>query len=100
MDTDDQASRVLDGNVAAGPLAELFAFDPSLATAVCAGCGRAAPLATYTVYADAPALVLRCPGCSAVVLRFASERGVMRADLSGTRLLVVTLTAPEPRPAT
>ena len=85
---DETPSRRLDGNVAAGPLMELFTVDLTVATAVCAGCGRTAPLATYTAYADAPALVLRCPDCTGVILRFSSRDGTIRLDLTGTRLLV------------
>jgi len=88
---DDTTSRRLDGNAAAGPLLELFTVDLTVATIVCAGCGRSAALATYTTYADAPALVLRCPDCSGVVLRFSSHDGTVRLDLTGTRLLVAQL---------
>lgn len=98
MTTRDEApSRRLDGNAVAGPLAELFTVDLTAATFVCGGCGRSAPLATYTTYADAPALVLRCPGCSGVVLRFSSRDGTVRLDLAGTRLLVAHLPPDQPR---
>ncbi|WP_043497519.1 DUF6510 family protein [Georgenia sp. SUBG003] len=85
---DETTSRRLDGNAAAGPLRDLFTVDLAAATVVCAGCARTAALATYTAYADAPALVLRCPDCSGVVLRFSSADGTVRLDLTGTRLLV------------
>ena len=90
------SSRSLDGNAAAGPLLELFTVDLTVATLVCGGCGRSAPLATYTAYADAPALVLRCPACSGVVLRYSSDRGTIRIDLTGTRLLVAPLPGEQP----
>ena len=85
---DETSSRRLDGNAVAGPLMDLFTVDLTAATFVCGGCGRSAPLATYTTYADAPALVLRCPDCSGVVLRFSARDGTVRLDLTGTRLLV------------
>jgi hypothetical protein len=85
---DETTSRRLDGNAVAGPLMELFTVDLTAATVVCAGCGRSAALATYTTYADAPALVLRCPDCAGVILRFSSRDGTVRLDLTGTRLLV------------
>lgn len=81
--------RRLDGNAAAGPLRELFAVDLSAAECTCAHCGAIGPLAEHEVYADCPALVLRCRHCSGVVLRFSSVAGVLRLDLSGGRLLVV-----------
>jgi hypothetical protein len=88
MHTDDHSpSRRLDGNAAAGPLAELFTVDLSVAVATCAGCGHSSPLAECTAYSDAPALVLRCPGCAGVILRYSSDRGTIRLDLTGARLL-------------
>lgn len=86
MTTDD---RRLDGNAALGPLRELFAVDLAAARLTCAGCAGTVPLAQHDLYADAPALVLRCPGCTAVVLRYAVAGGRVRLDLTGTRLLVL-----------
>ena len=92
-DPDEAADRSLDVNAAAGPLAELFTVDLTLAVATCAGCGNSAPLATHPLYADAPALVVRCPNCAGVVLRYASSGGRLRLDLTGARLLTVTVPA-------
>jgi hypothetical protein len=50
-------------------------------------------LGSHILYADAPALVLRCPTCSEVVLRFASQDGRMVLDLSGARLVTFAPTA-------
>ncbi|HZS19956.1 MAG TPA: DUF6510 family protein [Pseudonocardiaceae bacterium] len=90
-DPDDAVARRLDANAAAGPLAELFTVDLTVAMATCAGCGNTAPLAAHPLYAHAPALVIRCPKCAAVVLRYASGGGRLRLDLRGARLLTVTL---------
>lgn len=79
----------LDGNVLGGPLAELFAADLTVATVVCAHCGDHAPMATFQVYADAPALVVRCPGCTGVVMRCASDRRGVLFEMTGVRLLTV-----------
>ena len=57
----------------------------------CAHCGRTGPLAQYDLYADSPALVLRCVGCAGVVLRYSSAGGRIRLDMSGTRLLALHL---------
>lgn len=89
--TDEPTGRRLDGNAAAGPLAELFAIDLAVAVATCAGCGGRAALAAHLLYADAPALVVRCPSCTGVVLRYAAERGRLRLDMAGVRLLTVTV---------
>lgn len=83
--------RRLDGNAAAGPLRELFALDLVAAACTCAHCGATTALAEYTLYPDAPALVLRCPSCIGVVLRYASTGGRARLDLTGARLLVLDL---------
>lgn len=98
MDEDTQERR-LDGNAAAGPLAELFTVDLAAAVATCASCGSAAPLAAHLLYADAPALVVRCPSCTGVVLRFGSADGWLRLDLTGARLITVDLGAPPDAPA-
>jgi hypothetical protein len=79
--------RTLDGNAAAGPLAELFAIELTTIQSTCASCGRAAPLGAHLLYADAPALVLRCPSCSAVVLRYSTARERLRLDISGVAFL-------------
>ncbi len=84
--------RRLDGNAAAGALRELFALDLVAAACTCAHCGATTALAEHTLYPDAPALVLRCPACTGVVLRYASTDGRVRLDLTGARLLVLDLT--------
>jgi hypothetical protein len=83
-------SRRLDGNAAAGVLREVFALDPTTAVSTCAHCGGPAPLGAHLVYADAPALVLRCPSCLQVVLRCASDAAGLRLEMTGVRLLRVT----------
>ena len=67
----------------------MLAVDPSTAVSTCAHCKNSAPLAEHLVYANAPALVLRCPGCLQVVLRCASDRAGVRLEMSGVRLLAV-----------
>ena len=89
---DSTAERRLDGNALTGALAELFAIDLVPADCTCAHCGRTGPLAQHDLYADSPALVLRCVGCAGVVLRYSSAGGRIRLDMSGTRLLVLHVT--------
>jgi hypothetical protein len=90
-DHDDTMDRTLDGNAAAGPLRRVFAVDMVDALCTCGHCGNTAALATHALYADAPALVLRCPGCEGVVLRYAETDNRARLDLSGARLIVIDL---------
>lgn len=86
-DSTDQRDRRLDGNAAAGVLTEVLAMDPTTAMATCAHCGGRAALGGHLVYADAPALVLRCPTCMQVVLRCASDEAGLRLEMSGVLLL-------------
>ena len=89
----EQGNRRLDGNVAGGVLGEVLAVDPTTAVSTCAHCGNPAPLGEHLVYADAPALVLRCPGCMQVVLRCASDEAGVRLEMTGVRLLSVARSA-------
>jgi hypothetical protein len=88
---DVTAERRLDGNAVTGALAELFAVDLVPAECTCAHCGRTGPLAQNDLYPDSPALVLRCGGCTGVLLRYSSSGGMIRLDLSGARLLVLPI---------
>jgi ribosomal protein S27E len=82
-------ARRLDGNVLGGPLGDLFAPDVTMAAVTCAHCGRVTPLAAHQVYADAPAFVVRCPGCTDVVMRCASDERGVRFEMTGVRMLVI-----------
>ena len=87
--TDEQDGSRLDGNAAAGPLRELFAVDLTRARFTCAGCGTTGPLAEQPLFQRAPALVLRCSGCEAVLLRYSEDGPDLRLDVTGIRLLAV-----------
>ena len=79
-DTDDTldpiAARRLDGNAAAGPLADLFAVDLTEARSHCAACGTTTMLGAHHLETE-------------VVLRFAAQKGRLLLDLRGSQLLVV-----------
>jgi hypothetical protein len=81
----------VDGNELGGPMREVFAVDVTLARARCAACGRTGVVAEARVYARAPGLVARCPGCEEVLLRVV--RGPDRAwlDLRGMSYLEIPL---------
>ena len=98
MTSIDTPDRRLDGNALAGPLLELFTIDLSAAMATCVHCDGTAPLGEQQLYADAPALVLRCRDCTGVLLRYSADShstgiATVRADLSGLRLLVAHVPA-------
>ncbi|MFE6254394.1 DUF6510 family protein [Agromyces sp. NPDC057865] len=57
----------VDGNVLAGPLAEFFAFDVTMATGRCVGCGSVAELARAMVYRSGAGTVVRCSTCDTVL---------------------------------
>jgi hypothetical protein len=79
----------LDGNAAAGLLGEVFTLEATAAVITCAGCGATDAVAAALVYgAGGPGLVVRCPGCSGVLMRFARVRGRLHADLRGVGALV------------
>jgi hypothetical protein len=93
----DRSEDYEDGNVLAGPLAEIFAVDLTAAVARCTGCGLAGPVATLHVFRHAPGLVARCPGCEQVVLRLVRGPDAAWLDLRGTVQLRIPL--PELAPA-
>jgi hypothetical protein len=81
----------LDGNVLAGPLAEVFAMDLTAATTTCVGCGRQAAVAELHVYPGGPGMVARCAGCQAVVARYVRTSTAAYLDLRGTVALAIPL---------
>ena len=81
------SERVLDGNAVAGLLGEVFAAEATTMIARCASCGGEGPVATARVYTQCPGVVMRCPDCAAVVMRFARIRGRLAADFRGVNML-------------
>jgi hypothetical protein len=79
----------LDGNAVAGLLDEVLAVEATTVTVQCAACGAAEAVGAVHVYMHAPGVVLRCPGCSEVLMRFAVIRGRVMADLRGSARLEV-----------
>jgi N-acetylglucosamine-6-phosphate deacetylase len=73
----------LDGNAAAGLLAEVFTVEATTAVAVCDACGATGAVGSTHVYDRGPGVVVRCPGCAAVLMRFTHTRGELIADLRG-----------------
>jgi hypothetical protein len=79
----------LDGNAAAGMLADLFTMEATGASATCAGCGRIAPLGALLEYGQGMGVVLRCASCDTAVLRIARTPGRLHVDFSGVSLLMI-----------
>ena len=87
--TSFDSARALDGNAAAGILAELFDVEMTLAAVWCAGCGATGPLGSLRLYMHGMGLVLRCPGCDDAVVRIARCRTGYRLDLRGANGLEI-----------
>jgi hypothetical protein len=73
----------LDGNAAAGLLGQVFAVEATSVLITCASCGAKGAVGTVHLYGRGPGTILRCPGCSAVLMRFARIRDELVADLRG-----------------
>jgi hypothetical protein len=86
----DAAMEHLDGNAAAGLLAEVFAFDVTVARAICAGCGAEAPVGELAAYGLAMGAILRCSTCDMPLVRVARLGDSYGVDLRGATLLLVT----------
>ena len=74
----------LDGNAVAGLLSEVLRVEATTVLARCGSCGSERALGEAEVYMNCPGVVVRCRGCSAVLMRFAQVRGRLVADLHGT----------------
>jgi Family of unknown function (DUF6510) len=83
---DDRELR-LDGNAAAGLLAEVLAVEPTTAVASCAGCGTSNQVGALVAYMHGMGAVLHCPGCDVVMLRLGRTPGRVWLDLRGMRWL-------------
>jgi hypothetical protein len=83
--------RRLDGNAAAGLLADVFAFEGTAADATCDHCGRQGAVGALLLYAREMGAVLRCPSCGELMITVTRLGGVMRLDLRGARVLSVRI---------
>lgn len=83
-----------DGNVFAGELADVFAFDVTMAQTTCMACGDTRPLAELHAYMPAPGMVLRCATCEAVQVRMVhSADGRAWLELTGVRVMQLPVPA-------
>lgn len=79
----------LDAQSAAGELATLFAVDLTTATALCAGCGHTGPFAQLHLYGGAMGTVIRCPGCTDVLMRRVATPHGTWLEMQGLRWVKV-----------
>ncbi len=91
----DDSMRQLDGNAAAGLLAEIFAVDVTSAQAMCNGCHAVGPVAGLLAYGLEMGAILRCPGCGDALLRVSRLDGECWLDLRGMSVLRVSTRVPQ-----
>jgi len=72
----------LDGNAIGGLLADVFGRDATDVAGKCRSCGAENFVGALRVY-RAAGIVVRCPSCEAVLMRFVEARGEVWADLGG-----------------
>jgi hypothetical protein len=75
---------VLDGNVAAGDFATVFATDPTSVRVHCGTCGATQAFGQLPAYVGGPGTVLRCRTCLAMTARIAHTTTGTWLDLSGS----------------
>ena len=90
-ESDVESAIRLDGNVAAGVLAEVFCCESTSARTVCSGCGAVAPLGSLIAYSLEMGAVLRCPHCDTAVLRLGTTGNARWVDLRGAVSVCFTL---------
>jgi hypothetical protein len=83
----------LDGNAAAGVLAEVICGEPSTALYVCAGCGGTGPVGALLAYGLEMGAILRCTVCDTAVVRIGAADRRRWVDLRGAVSLCVKLPA-------
>ena len=61
---------MLDANAAAGILYDVFSAEMTASPTECAHCGREGEVGTLLAFMQGPGIILRCPACEDVVLRW------------------------------
>jgi hypothetical protein len=79
----------LDGNAAAGVLADIFGADLTLNWTVCDNCGEGNAVGALAAYVHGMGAVLRCPSCDNVMIRVSQVRGQFWLELRGARSLQI-----------
>jgi hypothetical protein len=77
---DDEA---LDGNAAAGRLAEIFSVDLTSARVTCRQCGSVRCLAESRAWVRGPGVTLRCLDCASVLGRLVRAPEAIWLELTG-----------------
>lgn len=84
----------IDGNAAAGTLAQIFSAEVTTARVTCAHCEREGLFGQLRLYGNGPGQVLRCAACGGVNMRFVERADQLVLDLKGAERLVFKLPGP------
>lgn len=79
----ESAVHALDGNAAAGVLADVFGREMTQVSIACGRCRVVAPVGALVVYAHGMGTIVRCRACDRALLRVARVRAGYRLDASG-----------------
>ena len=90
--TMEDADLRLDGNAAAGLLAEVFRAEMTTAEVTCTGCGTVAAVAELMRYGHQMGAILRCARCDTALIRVSRLESGYWLDLRGTSVLRVQTT--------
>jgi hypothetical protein len=63
----------LDGNAAAGVLAEIFTFEMTTAHCACANCGATGAVGAQMAYVSEIGTVVRCAACDNALIRISRQ---------------------------
>jgi hypothetical protein len=85
----DPDDRHLDGNAAAGVLADIFGEDMTIRWTVCAWCHRHHVVGRLVVYLHGMGVVLRCPGCGGVQIKIGTVAQSYRIDMRGVQTVEI-----------
>jgi hypothetical protein len=85
----DENGMKLDGNAAAGLLADVLAQDATRVRVRCAGCGAKAEIGAQSLYMfpGSPGAVLRCHRCETVLIVTVRALGHIRIGIPGATWL-------------
>lgn len=85
---------MLDGNSAGGLLQEIFSQEMTAAPAACAACGSVWDMGQLLLFGREMGAVLRCPGCSGVMLRIVKTPRAVYIDGRGVAYVALSSAAP------
>lgn len=79
----------LDGNVLAGPILDVFAFEPTTTQGQCHSCADIATLGQALVYGHPMGVIARCRNCDNVLMVIVERDGQKSLNMRGLRWLRV-----------